>query len=304
MIELFKSSFGLETKSCIGDFIIMKQWLKWCLLGIVILLAVAGGPIIINRLYQCNNGYITIWNAENVLSYYGTILAACIGIVGVYATVAISNKNYREDARNRILPYIGVNILNIRQPNPFLEGMGTETYATMGNNPIIEDNLLGKTPNHLFFVLDGNKKVRTTDLLHEDEAQKWKRTEVQWIRAAKDGQMYLRYSEYVSMPFTIENIGNGPAKKLRMSCYSNPKKPFFSPEIILKPNQLFYIHIFSDKNFETIKGRYFFELYYEDIIGDRYRQCFPIEIVKENGKQYERINTEGTQQLLGSAKRK
>ena len=80
MTELFKSSFSLEAETCTGDFIIMKQWHKWCLLGIVMLLAVVGGPMIINRLYQSNSGYITIWNAETVLSYYGTILAACIGI--------------------------------------------------------------------------------------------------------------------------------------------------------------------------------------------------------------------------------
>lgn len=304
MIELFKSSFGLETKSCIGDFIIMKQWLKWCLLGIVILLAVAGGPIIINRFYQCNNGYITIWNAENVLSYYGTILAACIGIVGVYATVAISNKNYREDARNRILPYIGVNILNIRQPNPFLEGMGTETYATMGNNPIIEDNLLGKTPNHLFLCLMVIKKYAQQTCCMKMKHKNGKEQKYSGSEPPKMAKCICAIPNMLVCRLQSKTLVMALQKKLRMSCYSNPKKPFFSPEIILKPNQLFYIHIFSDKNFETIKGRYFFELYYEDIIGDRYRQCFPIEIVKENGKQYERINTEGTQQLLGSAKRK
>ena len=169
---------------------------RWLLIGTLsAIILVVGVPFIINECYKKNAGYITVWNAADLLSYYGTIVAAGIGIVGVYFTVYIANKNYRDDAKNRILPYIAINVINVRQPDPFSEGMGLEDYDSMGNDPIIEDSLTGKAQNHLFFVIDGTGKIRATESLHEDEAKKAKGTDVLWIRAAKDGKMYLRGSE-------------------------------------------------------------------------------------------------------------
>lgn len=69
-----------------------------------------------------------------------------------------------------------------------------------------------------------------------------------WIRAAKDGKMYLRESACISMPFLVKNIGNGPAKKLRMAFSCQNRTPFFKTEIILEQNKSFYIHIFLKKN--------------------------------------------------------
>lgn len=273
------------------------------LLGIALALClIVGIPIIINELYSCDQvHYITQWKAEDVLSYYGTIIAAVMGVLGVYLTVYIANKNYREDARNRILPYIAINVMNIRQPNPFSEGFCSIDYSMMGNDPIIEESLEGKSWNHLFFVIDGKEKIRATESLSDEESDKLKVAEVIW-RRAKDGKMYLRDADTVSMPFMIENIGTGAAKNLRMSFCSQNGNPFFKAELILKPNDKFYIHIFSEKGFDIVKGDYLFSVYYEDISGNEYEQLFPVEIIEENGNRYKRIDTNGKQRLSGRAK--
>ena len=153
-------------------------------------------------------------------------------VTGVYFTVYMANRNYREDARNRILPYIAIDVINNIQPDPFLEGVGSEEYSSMGNAPIIEESINGKANNHLFFVIDGTSKIRASESFHEDEAEKAKRTSVMWIRAEKDGKMYLRESACISMPFLVKNIGNGPAKKLRMAFSCQNRTPFFKTEII------------------------------------------------------------------------
>ncbi len=132
-----------------------------------------------------------MWSAADVLSYYGAIIAASIGVIGVYFTVYIANRNYREDARNRTLPYIAIDVINNKQPDPFLEGLGSEDYSSMGNAPIIEESINGKANNHLFFVIDGTSKIRAAESFREDEAEKAKRTSVMWIRAAKDGENVL-----------------------------------------------------------------------------------------------------------------
>lgn len=203
-----------------------KSWTKWILIAVIALALIVGVPIIINECYKTNSGYMTIWGAADALSYYGAIIAASIGVIGVYFTVYMANRNYREDARNRILPYIAIDVINNKQPDPFLEGFGSEDYSSMGNAPIIEESINGKANNHLFFVIDGTSKIRATESFREDEAEKAKRTSVMWIRAAKDGKMYLRESACISMPFLVKNIGNGPAKKLRMAFSCQNRPPF------------------------------------------------------------------------------
>ena len=274
------------------------------ILGAIILasILVVGVPFIINECYKAETGYITKWNAADVLSYYGTIVAAIIGTFGVYFTVIVSNRNYREDARNRVLPYIAIDVINIVAPDLFWMGFENESFSSVGNDPIIEKSLNCETKNHLFFVIDGKSKISSAESLHDDEVEKVTMTGVTWIRAAKDGKMYVRGSEYVSMPFRMENIGNGPAKKLRMAFSHKEGKKFFKTEMLLKQNESFYIHIFSEKSFDEIKGDYIFSVYYEDISGNAYEQVFPVEIVKENENRYNRIDTNGVQHLIGRAK--
>lgn len=280
----------------------MRKWSQ--VLGAIIfaLILVAGVPFAINECYKAEYGYITKWDAADVLSYYGNIVAAIIGAFGVYVTVYISNKNYREDARNRVLPYIAIDVMNIGAPDPFLMGYENESFSSVGNDPIIEKSLNCEIKNHLFFVIDGKSKIRAAESLHDDEVKKVTMTNVKWIRAAKDGKMYVRGSEYVSMPFRIENIGNGPAKKLRMAFSYKEEKKFFKTEMLLKQNESFYIHIFSEKSFDEIEGDYIFSVYYEDISGNAYEQLFPVEIVKENENRYNRIDTNGVQRLTGKEK--
>lgn len=279
----------------------MWNAIKKILLGLGAAFVLVGIPILINECYKAGGGYITMWGASDVLSYYGTVVGAIVGVLGVYLTVCVSNKNYRDDARNRILPYIAINVMNIRQPDPFLQGLGEEDYAMMGNDPIIEQSLEGKAWNHLYFVIDGKGKIRVAEKLSDDESERLKETAVTWIRA-KDGKMYIRDADVVSMPFVMDNIGNGAAKNLRMSFSYLNSKQFFKTEIILKPNEKFYVHIFSEKEFKTIEGDYVFSVYYEDISGNEYEQLFPVEIVEENGNRYKRIMTNGKQRLLGRAR--
>ena len=106
-----------------------KNRVIWIVVAVfVLLLLTVGGPILINELYKKNSGYMTIWGAADVLSYYGMIIAAFLGVAGVYLTVYASTKQYREDARNRILPIIAVNVITQAQPDPFLQGFNEDSY--------------------------------------------------------------------------------------------------------------------------------------------------------------------------------
>lgn len=55
-----------------------------------------GIPIIIKECYKAG-GYITLWQAEDVLSYYGTILGATVSVAVLAATILFTRKQIRHD---------------------------------------------------------------------------------------------------------------------------------------------------------------------------------------------------------------
>lgn len=75
-----------------------RPWIKWSLLGIAVLAAAVGVPIIINECYKANRGYITEWGAADVLSFYGTILSAFVTIVTIVATIGFTKKQIQRDS--------------------------------------------------------------------------------------------------------------------------------------------------------------------------------------------------------------
>lgn len=64
----------------------MKKWLIGVGVVIVTLIAIIIIPIVINELYKANDGYITVWTGDDVLSFYGATIGAMGTIVlGVVA---------------------------------------------------------------------------------------------------------------------------------------------------------------------------------------------------------------------------
>lgn len=175
------------------------------LAGIVVLLLIIGVPIVINELYKKNSGYMTIWSAADVLSYYGMIIAAFIGVAGVYFTVYISTKQYREDARNRILPIIAVNGITQNQPELL--------FSELNNAFSTQEDLLDQADGWLFFSIN-KKNIAVLRKPKKDDLVMILESTVIRKRGTTDDRMYVRDSENVCLPLEIENVGNGIAKRL------------------------------------------------------------------------------------------
>lgn len=71
----------------------IRPWRKLWLLGIVIFLAVVGGPMIICKLDMRNSAL----DAADILSYYGTILSACIAIMTLIITIKFTQKQIQRE---------------------------------------------------------------------------------------------------------------------------------------------------------------------------------------------------------------
>lgn len=85
-----------------------KSWTKWILTAVIALVLIAGVPIIINECYKTNSGYMTIWGAADALAYYGAIIASIGAALGVFVSIKAATKNYRDDVRARVMPFIAV----------------------------------------------------------------------------------------------------------------------------------------------------------------------------------------------------
>ena len=55
-----------------------KKIVKAVFAVLIILVFIAGIPIVINECYKANCGYSTAWDASAMLGYYGVILGAII----------------------------------------------------------------------------------------------------------------------------------------------------------------------------------------------------------------------------------
>ena len=85
-----------------GEHMKNREIVLWTIAGFILVFVV---PIIINECYKANSGYLTMWTAADMLSYYGTILAASGAVIGVFLSIQYSQKQYKEDTRHRALPY-------------------------------------------------------------------------------------------------------------------------------------------------------------------------------------------------------
>lgn len=74
-----------------------KSWLKWIGLIIVAAFLIIGVPIIINELYKSNSGYMTMWGAKDVLSYYGTVLGSAVAVAVLAETIHFTRKKIQRE---------------------------------------------------------------------------------------------------------------------------------------------------------------------------------------------------------------
>ena len=273
-----------------------KTWMVILLIVVVAVLTI-GVPFAINEAYKVDKGYVTMWGAEDVLSYYGTILAAVGAVLGVFLSIKAAHKNYEDDVRARVLPFIAV--------TPF------ERKAVVNTMALLEEETKSNTKapaqnekaviyeefklDRVYFVItsDGIKSSRALDKRQQkilDNAG------TVWMTLA-NGVHALQYVDYFSIPIEIENVGNGTAVALRIGFNRNSNtQPKYIRPMMLKQGQTVYIHIFSEEAFDIVDGNYMLEFYYEDIYGNKYVQKFPVRFGKDDaGKEYQSIELVGKQ---------
>lgn len=276
-----------------------KSWTKWILAAVIALLLIVGVPIIINECYKTNSGYMTMWDAADVLSYYGAIIASIGAALGVFVSIKAATKNYRDDVRARVMPFIAV--------TPF------ERKATVNTIALLREKAEKKEKpkdtddtsavqydeyklSQIYFVITTHG-IETKKELDKGQKAILEHAGTMWA-SRKDGSETLQYTDFYSLPLEIENVGNGTAVNLRVGfnrTEDRGRRRFVRP-MMLKQGQTLYIHIFSTADFDVVCGDYILEFHYEDIYGNKYAQEFPVKYNKnENNQEYQSIDLVGKQ---------
>lgn len=266
----------------------MKQWHNWCLLGTVVFLAVFGGPMIINWLYQSNSGYITIWGAAEVFSYYGTILAAIlaaiVAVVGVHISIRASHEQYREDKRRDVLPYFAINMLDRKCINPVDWEMKTidDTTQMLDPNAIIYKEF----PFDKNYFIFCNDEIRwSRQLSKEQDAAK--QTGRETVMQGDPGTL-SRPVGYA--PFEICNVGKGCAINAIITISSISKELISNSLPISVPSGgKMYVGLLLYPE-DSLLGSYDIKIDFCDIYNNKYVQQKSLTIV--NHKQFYVVTAE------------
>lgn len=257
----------------------------WQVIAFFGLLLFAIIPLCINIAFKFDSGITFLqaeWYPEDVLSFYGGILAAGLGIFGVFLSIQYAQKNYRDDIKNRVLPYLVVTQLRGRSHyNAFMDGVGhkektsDDQAQSQEEAPLYEEYKLTK----IYYVIEQSEIKNYIDLPHqyipilEKGGSEWE--------AMITGCYILQKRPYISFPIEIENVGNGPAVYARIGFNKKEDVPKYLPPIQLRPGEIFYIHIFSALPLESVYGEYTLNIIYQDIYHNRYEQNFPFIAEKQ-----------------------
>lgn len=256
-------------------------------------------PAIINVLFKYSPVCELLgaeWEAGDVLSFYGTLLGSAATIVGVYLSIDAAQRSYHEDEVNKVKPYLALTHLKSKSRITLdsLIGSLEDNQTREETQNYYEEYRLDK----VYIIIESDKIVFKNGLTKAQED----RLALSGFRLNKEKSMYsLQVGNLISMPFEIENVGNGAALNFQICFYREGEKKRGVNVFTLKVGQSAYCHIFSDEQDDTIIcGKYILEFIYNDIRGSTYSQKYDLEL-KSDGetktiKKY--INLQGQQKRV------
>ncbi len=93
-----KKRFKLKGKYDLLSILSKGKYIFLSILGIILIIgATVGVVFLINESYKSNSGYVTMWNASDILSFYGSFLSfiatLILGLIAVYQNKKLHDMN-------------------------------------------------------------------------------------------------------------------------------------------------------------------------------------------------------------------
>lgn len=301
-----------------------KPWLY--ILIIILILTIVGVPIVINEMYKygamISKPYITMWGADEVLSYYGTVLSF-LGtfILGVVAykqneranrtndelakltkqandlTEQANTLNKELNERNikaNIRPALIINRVRTGYEGDLLgamvarmkrdmEDIPPDVIQTVSDIKYYEEEIEG-----FYFTIEENF-LKFSHKLRKEQLENIEKK----IHSEKINNGYTMVSENnLYAPYRLLSVGAGPAVNVSIRLYKQGEKGSKNVDVASLPLSLktnidyrlgFYI-----ENIIGMDEKYILEITYNDILNNKYIQIHNINI-SNNGFILERM---------------
>lgn len=280
----------------------MDKILKWVKKypKIVIALVIIGIPIIVYLLSIVpllpagkNNDWAGFWGG-----YVGAIIGGGCTVIGVYWTIIYTQENFKEDVRNRSLPYLALTTLECDR--------STNLFHLMEENNNLESNEADYYREHRLdgvYIIIENGEIKYRKRLSDDNKLLLKNGGLEKQLKDKKGCVSICDRGMISMPIEFENVGNGAALSFRLGLnHEDSKDPTYILPLNLKVGDKFYTHIFSTDNIESDvnHGRYILGIVYNDIYQNEYFQKYKFILGKneETNKVVCSLELDGEQERM------
>lgn len=263
----------------------MKAFLskyKWKLL-LAFAIFIVAIPLGINSLFKITsplNIFIAEWGAGDALAFYGVMLASATTIIGVYISIEYAQRNYQIDEANRVKPYLALtHYKSHSKANLFSNLAPGQTEKSIGEQDQGASEYEEYRLERVYIIID-QATIEFRDRLSDAQQQRLKSGGFEWCNQG-GGCHTLHARTFVSMPFEVENVGNGAATNTTVAFYKKGEKQKGEKQkgvklYTIKQGASFYFHIFCD-DANIVKGNdYIIELLYGDIIGNYYSQKYPV----------------------------
>lgn len=285
--------------------------LNWKVIIVVLaafVLLVFGIPILINRAYQLpalTSWLVMSWDAKDVLNYYGVIVGAIVAGAGVAFSVLYSQKNYkyiqeqyRDDLRNRVLPYFAITMQREKYDRTYFTSFPDEIEKSRETNDVDADTGYRKYAlNQIYFVLSSSG-IQPRVALSERDQNLLEHAGDLWEKTAK-GVYTLTSKQIISMPLLFQDVGLGIAVETRIGFNKVGDDCKYIAPVVISKETPFPVHIYCGAVCDAVYGEYNLDIVYKDILGNRYRQRYPITLEKtKDGKIAEKLNFVGKQERI------
>ena len=286
----------------------MKAFLskyKWKLL-LAFAIFIVAIPLGINSLFKLTsplNIFIAEWGAGDALAFYGVMLASATTIIGVYISIEHAQRNYRIDEVNRVKPYFALTHYRSQSklnPSALFNSGEVETNKGEKNQDVFtyEEHRV-----KAIYIIIEKTTISFRERLSKAQQQRLKSGGFEWCNQG-GGCHTLHARTFVSMPFEVENVGNGAATNTTVAFYKKGEKQKGEKQkgvnlYTIKQGASFYFHIFCD-DANIVKGNdYIIELLYGDIIGNNYSQKYPVVFGEDAETKWfcTTVDLSGTQDL-------
>ena len=258
----------------------MKAFLskyKWKLL-LAFAIFIVAIPLGINSLFKLTsplNIFIAEWGAGDALAFYGVMLASATTIIGVYISIEYAQRNYRIDEANRVKPYLALtHYKSHSKANLFSNLAPGQTEKSIGEQDQGTSEYEEYRLERVYIIID-QATIEFRDRLSDAQQQRLKSGGFEWCNQG-GGCHTLQARTFVSMPFEVENVGNGAATNTMVAFYKKGEKRKGVSLYTIKQGASFYFHIFCDDANIVKENDYIIELLYGDIIGNYYSQKYPV----------------------------